>query len=168
MGETNEKNTALSHEQQAYINSSISAAVREALTALGPILQSVAVTPEKMLEMERLRREPSDAEKKAKLREARERALMKEDLEEAARNTELKQKNCPKGHRDENNRYAIALIHNYPDRQPRGVCTHCHLLIEPTHWEIGAPDEKNPRGKAYLVKAHPLYYIVAELENTNR
>jgi hypothetical protein len=166
MGDNTPKHESLSPEQQAFINVSISAAVREAISAMGPILQSVAMTPEKMLEMERLRRAPSEDEVKAKQREARERALMKEDIEEARRNTERMQKQCPGPHKDKNGRYSISLIHNYPDRQARGVCTHCHLMIEPTHWEIGPPDEKNPRGKAHLVKAHELYHIVAEIENT--
>ena len=166
MGDNNTHHEQFNADQQAQINSSISAAVKEAIAAMAPLFQSIAMTPEKMLEMERLRRAPSEDEVKEKQREARERALMKEDIEEARRNTERMQKQCPGPHKDKNGRYSISLIHNYPDRQARGVCTHCHSLIEPTHWEIGAPDEKNPRGKAHLVKAHPLYYIVAEIENT--
>jgi hypothetical protein len=155
---------ALTPEMQAMINSMITGAIKDALSAMGPIIQSVALTPEKLLEMERLRRAPSESQEKAIAREKRERALMKEDLDEARRNTERTQKTCT--HKDKNMRWAVSLIHNFPDRQARGVCTHCHLMIEPTHWEIGTPDERNPRGKARIVEAHPLYHIVTELEST--
>ena len=153
--------------EQAYINSSISAAVKEAIMAMAPILQSVAMTPEKMLEMERLRRAPGEDEVRAKQREARERKLMKEDLQEAERNKKWIQDNCPGPHKDKNGKWSISIIHNYPDRMPRGVCTHCHLFIEPTHWEIGSPTDKHPRGEPRLVPASPLYKTVLEIEQTS-
>lgn len=155
------KHDALSPEMQAMINSMVSSAIREAFTGLAPVLQSIALTPEKMLEMERQRRAPDPA---LVAREARERAMMREDLEKARRDKERIQQACP--HKDANMRWSISLIHNYPDRQTRGVCVHCHSLLEPKHWEIGAPDAQNPRGKPHLVAEHPQYHIVREIEST--
>lgn len=144
--------------EQAAINSSISAAVREAITAMAPLFQSIALTPEKILEMERQRRAPSEDEIRAKQREARERLLMKEDIDEARRTQELAQKSCT--HKDTNGRWSVSQIHNYPDRQARGICVRCHRLFEPTRWTIQAPDKDHPRGKPVLVKADSDYASV--------
>lgn len=152
-------------ETQAIINSMVSAAVKEAISGvfenMKPMMESIALTPEKLAKAEELRRAPDPAKV---AREARERQLMKEDIDEARRNVARAQKNCT--HKDLNRKYSISLIHNYPDRGTRGVCTHCHLMIEPCHWEIGAPDAKNPRGTPVLIAESPLYHIVRELEAT--
>jgi hypothetical protein len=70
---------------------------------------------------------------------------------------------CP--HMDQNQRSSIRLIHNYPDRQPRGICPICHDLITPREWVIGPPDAENPKGKAVLVDAHKDYRTVEILES---
>jgi hypothetical protein len=143
----------------------VSSAVKEAISGvfanMKPMMESIALTPEKLAKAEELRRAPDPAKV---AREARERALMKEDIDEARRNVARAQKNCT--HKDLNQKYSISLIHNYPDRQTRGVCTHCHLMLEPTHWTIEAPDPQRPRGKPVLVAEHPLYHLVRELEAT--
>lgn len=152
-------NSVLTPEAQAFMNQSISAAVREVFLQMAPMMQSIALTPEKLAEAERIRREPDP---NVKAREIRERLLMKEDLDAAREQKERMQANCT--HKDPNMRWAVSLIHNYPDRQTRGVCVHCHSLFEPTHWEIGAPDATHPRGNPVLVKAHAQYHIVREVE----
>lgn len=144
--------------EQASINALISGAVREAITAMAPMFQSIALTPEKILEMERQRRAPSEDEVRAKQREARERLLMKEDLEEAERTKQLAQKSCT--HKDTNGRWSVSKISNYPDRSPRGICVRCHRFFQPTRWTIEAPDKDHPRGKPVLVKADPDYAAV--------
>jgi hypothetical protein len=144
--------------EQASINALVSAAVKEALIAMGPVLERVALTPEKILEMERQRRAPTEDQVREAQREARERALMREDLQEARRTQELTQKNC--SHKDVNLRWSVSQIHNYPDRQARGICVRCHRMFQPVRWEIVAPDAQHPRGKPVLVKADPDYASV--------
>lgn len=153
--------STLTPEMQATINASISQAVAEVFKNMGPMLERISLTPEKLAEAEKLRRAPDPA---LVAREARERALMREDLEKARRDTEIMQKNCT--HKDNNMRWSISLVHNYPDRQSRGICTHCFKYFQPTHWEIGPPDVENPRGKAFLVKEDPMYHIIREIEST--
>lgn len=144
---------------QGAINALITNAVREVFLAMAPTLQSIALTPEKLAEAEKLRRAPDPA---VVAREARERALMRQDLAEAEQRKLQIQANCT--HKDANQKWSISLVHNYPDRQTRGICTHCFKWFEPMHWEIGAPDDKNPRGKAILVKESPDYHVVREIE----
>lgn len=144
---------------QATVNQMISSAVAEVFKNMAPMFQQIALTPEKLAEAERLRREPDP---KVVAREARERALMREDLREAEERKRVLQANCT--HKDANQKWSISLVHNYPDRQTRGICTHCFKWFEPMHYEIGAPDDKNPRGKAILVKESPDYHVVREIE----
>jgi hypothetical protein len=59
------------------------------------------------------------------------------------------------------------LIHNYPDHQPRGICPHCHDIINPREWAIGAPDPITGETKAYIRPAHKDYNIVAQLSMRN-
>lgn len=148
---------------QAATNAMLAAAVKEAvasaMAAIAPILQSVAMTPEKIAQAEQLRRAPDP---KAVEREARERALTQQEAEENRRNRENIQASCP--HRYPNGATAISCIHNYPDRAPRGLCMVCQIYLEPKRWVIGAPDKENPRGRAYIAPEHPLYHLVLERE----
>ena len=66
--------------EQASVNALVSAAVKEAITAMAPMFQSIALTPEKIREANKPYIDPA-----AIAREARERAMMREDLAEAER-----------------------------------------------------------------------------------
>ena len=83
-------------------------------------------------------------------------------MQEELRDAELKkaqlQESC--SHKDANGSYSVSPIRNYPDRQIRLICLHCHKLFEPRHWEIGAPDPENPRGKPFLKNADSNYPVI--------
>lgn len=153
---------------QAYINDAIRKGVQEAMqgmfagfgTTLSDAIQAVALTPEKLLKMEEMRRAPDAA---LVAREAREKAQSKAQDLENQRNLELRQKNC--GHRDKNGKDAINLVHNHPDHNPRGVCPLCHVWITPREWRIGAPGSHGRADGAYLVDESPDYGRVRVLES---
>jgi hypothetical protein len=166
MGNENHENrsSAFSPEQLAQITMMNNAMIKEAVGAvfqsLGPVLQSIAVTPEKLREANKPYVDPA-----VTARQEREKMLWRQDIEDGRKNLEEMQKNCL--HQDDNGRTCISLIHNWPDRQPRGICMHCQCLINPREWVIGPPDAKNPRGRAYLRDAHPLYTVVRQLQARN-
>lgn len=149
----------LTPEMQAYTSQMISEAVRGVFESMGPLLQSIALTPQKLKEAEDLRRAP-DAAKVA--RELRERKLMHEEEKENRANLARFQAACP--HKYPSGGSAINLIHNYPDRQARGICVLCALFLQPRRWEILAPDADNPRGRAVIVDAHPQYDLVRQVQ----
>lgn len=154
--------SVLNPESLAYINATIKATVTELFSSMAPVLQSLALTPEKMAELSRLQNLPSPEAAAAKKREIRERKLFAEDEAEAKANEARNQANC--AHRYPTGASACALIRNYPDRQPRAICNFCHRLFSPREWRIGAPDENNPRGRAFIADADPQYdTIVREL-----
>ena len=62
-------------------------------------------------------------------------------------------------HLDERQNPAIGLQHNFPDRQVRGICLKCGLVIHPRHWEF-----LTPNGRATLVDAHPFYPVVLAVD----
>lgn len=155
------RSSAMSPEQVAQTNAMVSAAVAEAVrsmfTSFAPMLEKLAITPEKLREANKPYVDPAKA-----ARELREMLLWKEDEAENRRKLQEYQDNCP--HIDQNGRSSITLVHNFPDRQPRGLCTKCQALIHPREWRIAAPDAKHPRGNAYLTEAHKNYNIVMQLE----
>jgi F0F1-type ATP synthase epsilon subunit len=159
------RSSALSPEMLGMINTMTSTAVSEAVKAvfagLVPVLQDMALTPEKI---QALKAPPIDPAAIAKAkREERENLKSKAD-EEAARRAERARKDaCP--HIDKNGRPAICLAHNQPDHQPRGICVVCGDWITPREWRIGPPDEQHPNGKPYLVEPHKDYRIVMQLES---
>jgi len=142
----------------------VAAAVKEAVAGvfsqLGPLLESMAITPEKLREANKPYKDPAVI-----ARELREMLIWKEDEAEARRQTEERQNACP--HIDNNGRSSVQLVHNFPDRQPRGICAKCHAYIHPREWRIGAPDAKHPRGVPFLVEPHRHYQIVMQLESQN-
>jgi hypothetical protein len=148
---------ALTPEMQAFVSASISEAVKGLFAQMGPILQSIALTPEKLMQAEQLRRAPDPAKV---VREAREKRLMREEQEENRQNLLRNQALCP--HRYPTGATSINGVRNYPDRQPRGICVLCQKVFEPRRWVIGAPDQDNPRGKAYIADADPQYGLVLE------
>lgn len=156
------RSSALTPEQLGMINSAASAAVQSALEtafkSLGPVLQSLALTPEKILELKKPYQDPKDI-----ARQLRESMKSKKDEEEARKALALRREMCP--HLDQNGRASIDLVHNFPDHQPRGVCVLCQDWIHPKEWRIGPPTEEYPNGKAYIVPAHKDYKIVMQMES---
>ena len=159
----NNRSSAFSPEQLAQITENSSALVKETVAAifasLGPALQGMALTPEKIQALTKPYVDPlTEARKK------REMKLWKQDEEERLKNERAVKDACR--HIDKRGQTSIRLIRNYPDRQPRGICVLCHDLITPKEWRIGAPDEKNPRGVAYLAAPHKDYAAVMHLVAT--
>jgi hypothetical protein len=148
-------------EGQSYVNASIGAAVREIFREVAPLLQSIALTPEKLAAAEELRRAPTDEQKAAKAREKREKEMTRIDAEENRKNTARLQARCP--HAYPLGGSSINLVRNMPDNQPRGICALCQAWITPREWRIAAPDAENPRGRPYIADAHPLYHKVLEI-----
>lgn len=159
-----ERTSAASAEIQALVGASVKAAVNEAVSGvfaqLGPLLKEMQITPEKLREANKPYKDPA-----AIARELREMMIWKEDEAEARRLVEERQNACP--HLDSNGRSSVQLVHNFPDRQPRGICAKCHAYIHPREWRIGAPDAKHPRGVPFLIEPHRSYQVVMQLEAQN-
>ena len=143
-------------ESQAYITASINEAVKSVFASLAPVLketmEATALTPQKMLEMENLRRAPDPDKLK---RELRERALLYEDEKERLATIARSQAACR--HKYPTGTYSTSTISNYPDRQMRILCHLCLKVYHPAQWVIGAPDQENPRGRAYIEPETPGY-----------
>lgn len=156
----NNRSSAFTPEQLAAITEMTSKAVQETVTAvfssLGPALQGMALTPEKMREMNRPFEDPQKA-----ARQKREMLLWKQDEDERIKRERKSKDDCL--HQDKRGQTSLRLIRNYPDRQPRGICVLCHDLITPKEWRIGAPDELHPRGVAYLAEPHKDYLTVVRI-----
>ena len=150
----------LNPASQAYMNSLIGAAIREAMAGMAPILQSIALTPEKIEAMEAARRAPTSDQAAAAARSKREKALMKEELEQNRKNLNASQENCL--HRYVSGALSVSAIRNYPDRQSRFVCHRCMAVFYPREWRINAPTAEFPRGVEQIVDAHPLYISIAK------
>ncbi len=148
-------------EAQAFVNASISAAIKEAVSGvfanMAPLLEKLAMTPEKIRAANTPYIDPAVV-----ARNKRETEKSKQDEKELREAEAARKAACP--HLDQNSRPSVRLIHNWPDRQPRGICVICHDIIFPRHWEILAPDAENPKGKAVLVDAHKNYATVLQLE----
>ena len=159
------RSSALSPEQMAMVNSATQAAVQEAIksvfASLTPVLQDMALTPEKI----RAANTPLPDPKKAalELRELRESLKSKEDEAQIARITKARREACP--HLDKNGRSSVCLVHNQPDHAPRGICVTCHDWIHPREWVIDAPDPITGKQNAHIREAHPHYKIVLQLES---
>jgi hypothetical protein len=158
----NNRSSALTPEALAVINTATSKAVQEAVSALlqglMPAFKDMAVTPEKLREANRPYEDPAKLK-----RELRESLKSKQDEAEITRMNDARKAACP--HLDKNGRSSINLVHNQPDHQPRGICVVCGDWIHPKEWRIGPADEKNPRGKAYLVEPHKDYRVVMQIDS---
>lgn len=134
--------------------------IKEMFAQFAPILQDMALTPEKLKEALKPYVDPA-----ALAREMREREMNRKQFLENRKITAEMQARCP--HKDKNERWAINLQHNFPDRQSRGICPLCHDLIEPAHWVIPGPgfDGGNGPGEPYVAAEHPLYHVVRFLES---
>jgi hypothetical protein len=154
------RSSALSPEVLAAMTAITTAAVKEAVAAtfasLAPALKDMAMTPEKLREINKPYEDPAKA-----ARNARETLLWRQDIEDQRKNTQAQQDNCL--HQDARGQSTLRIIRNFPDRQPRGICMHCHALIHPKEWRIGAPNKDNPRGVAYLVEPHKNYQTVMQI-----
>lgn len=156
------RSTALTPELLGMINAATSAAVKEAVSGFGQMMaatiKDLALTPDKIREAQKPYIDPAIAR-----RELREKLRWTEDETAIRAQKRATQDNCP--HLDDNGRSSIQLVHNFFDRQPRGLCVKCHDLIHPREWRIGAPTDEHPRGKAYMVEAHKHYSIVMQLQS---
>jgi len=153
---------ALDPTVQAYMNSSISAAVKEIFASMGPVFEKISLTPEKLALAEKIRRAPTEEQEAAKARERRELKNMQADEAENRKNRERIQAACP--HKYKTGLSSIGTIHNFPDRQARGMCMQCSIQIHPREWVILAPSAEHPRGVPMVRDAHPLYHLVLEAE----
>lgn len=134
--------------------------VKDIFAHLAPILQDMALTPEKLQAALKPYVDPAVV-----ARELREREINRQQFLENQKITKEMQDNCP--HKDKNERWSVNVTHNFPDRQPRGECPLCFLLIHPAQWVIPGPgfDGGNGKGVPYIEKEHPLYHVVRFLES---
>lgn len=151
------RSSALTPELIGAINMATSASIKETMAALMPMFERIAITPEKLREANKPYVDPAKT-----ARNKREMKLWRQDIEDQRGALQANQDACM--HADENQKSSINLIHNFPDRQPRGICTLCQALIHPKEWRTGAPDDENPRGKPYLVEPHKDYRTVLMIQ----
>ena len=152
--EKHEKDTGLSARESRLVQD----AIKGVFEQLAPVLQSIALTPEKIREANKPYVDPA-----AIARELREREKTRKDTEEGRARTRAQQENCP--HLDKNGKWAINLQHNFPDHKPRGMCPLCFIYIEPAHWDLHPPTPEFPDGEPYVIPEHRLYHIVRTLES---
>lgn len=163
MEHDNNRSASFTPEQLAMINSHTSTLIRETMAAMikdvvAPLLKETALTPEKLAAL----KAPYIDENLA-AREKRESAQTREQEAENIKQRALMHANCL--HTDKNGKTAICLIHNYPDRQPRGICPLCQDIIHPREWVIGAPDPKTGKTIPFLRAEHKNYNIVRQIES---
>ena len=139
-------------EGQAVINATVAEAVKSIFASLAPMLASMALTPEKIAEAEKMRRAPDPA---TVARELRERKMMQADLAAAEAQKKEQQNSGP--HAYPNGAAAWHVVRNFPDRQPRFSCPLCSIWVTPREWRIGAPTADEPRGHAFIAEEHPLF-----------
>ncbi|HXA78724.1 MAG TPA: hypothetical protein VNV41_16435 [Candidatus Acidoferrales bacterium] len=156
--------TTLSPELMAAMNAQTSAAVAEAVkgifAGLAPVLKDLQMTPEKLAALKAPYVDPAVV-----ARELRETANSKAQEDEIRKMTKARQASCL--HIDKNGKTAICLIHNFPDRQPRGICPLCHDIIHPRQWVIDAPDPKTGKAQSHIEPAHKDYRTVEQLESVS-
>lgn len=160
------RSSAPTPEQLAAMNTYATKVATDVVTALFgqlmPFLKEMQLTPEKI---QALKTPPPDLDaEKRRLRNEREKKRMLKEISEAQRIQNLQQQSCL--HRDQQQREAIKLMHNWPDRQVRGICTLCFKVIHPRHWEIIAP---TPEGDDVpkLMDADKDYNRVLALESVS-
>jgi hypothetical protein len=164
-GKKHNRSSAPSPEMMAEITAQTSAAVQEAVQAsvaavfasLAPMLESLALTKEKIQELKAPFIDP-----KVAAREKREAQMNREQIEEMNAAIAWRQSHCL--HQDANGKDIIAINHNWTDRNPRGICMRCSLVIHPKEWRIGAPDPITGKSQAYIVEAHRDYPRVLAID----
>lgn len=158
MEHDNNRSSAFTAEQLAMLNTILSQGIKEAMQAIAPVLRDVALTPDKIRLMEEERRKLTPEQQQAADRSKRERERDREQMMADAQRAQAIKDSCP--HQDDKGMEALCLVHNYPDRQPRGICPKCHSIIEPKHWEIDAPDPQTGKTRPVLKDASPNYHRV--------
>lgn len=165
MSEPQNRSSALPPEVVALVNTSIASAVAEAVKAAmasqavqtAELLKAVALTPERLQELKKPYEDPES--KARKIREQ-----IKFHADEKQRDADDRARKALCRHRDKNEKIAVCLVHNFPDRQPRGICPICQDLIHPREWRIEAPTEAEPLGHAVIVPEHKDYLLVRQVE----
>jgi hypothetical protein len=134
--------------------------IKEIFAEFAPIMQSMALTPDKLREAQKPYVDPMDIAKHNHARKQFQEDERQRDADKAER-----QARC--SHLDENGKYAIRLQRNFHDGMARGICLHCMLCIEPQHWDWRPVTKADGsiENEAFIEKAHPLYYIVQQLES---
>jgi hypothetical protein len=145
--QTNKVAQEVSGGDAKHIQEAVTAAVTAAIASLAPLLKAQAISPEQIAAIIEQSKIPYvDPNKmKREQREGEMQRLHEADLRAAA---ERRKVNCTHMNKDKN---AISLVHNYPDRQVRGVCMLCNDLIHPREWRIAPPDPKTGRGRKGLI-----------------
>jgi len=163
--EKSNRSSAFTTEQLGEINVAMSLAIKDAvagavaaaMAGLAPILKEVALTPEKLREINKPYVDPAK-----QAREDRERDDWREEIAQQRAFVDATRANC--SHLYRTGQEAIALVHNQLDRQVRGLCMLCHEWIFPREWTIDPPDEKNHKGLAKLRGPHKDYQRVVRIE----
>ena len=152
-------------DQAGKLNLMIAAAVQEAvkstIAALAPTLMANSDPARLATALREANRPWVDPLKEA--RDKRESLKSKQDEEELRKLERARRDACT--HTDANGRPSICLVHNFPDHQPRGTCVICGDWIFPKEWRYAPPDDKNPKGRPYLVEPHKDYRVVMQLES---
>lgn len=152
------RSSALSPEALALMNAAVQAAVIEAVRGLGPILQSVALTPEKIQAMKEPYKDPKlIAREKREMQQAREQEKELREMDERRRASCL--------HQDKLGNDSISLVHNQLDHSVAGVCMQCHDWIHGRRWVIDAPDPETGKTQAHVQPAHKDYPRVLKIES---
>src|SRR5258707_335244 len=141
-GKTQENENQPVPAQAAANQQDIIAAV---LAALGPILDRVALTPDKIEAIKKPYVDPVEAG-----RISRERKEMARDIARGLVELKLAQDHCPHGHGGPGGvSYTdlISLEYNHPDGRVRGRCNMCQKFIQPAHYEIASD------GNPFVIKA---------------
>lgn len=119
-------------------------------------IKANAFTPEMLVTLITELKKPY-VDPKAEEREQRERQKTREDYRLMLIQKQERQKRCR--HKDTENRWCFSLIHNYPDRQVRGICMHCDVLVGPETWDFTFDQ------KPFQHPRHPLYDIILDIES---
>ena len=160
------RSTAPTPETIASINEMIKAAVDSALASqaqnrgltmadLAPILKEIALTPEKLEALKKPYEDPAVARRKL-----REQMNFKDEEKDTEKRKQDAKHNCTHMHPGASGLLAISFVNNFYDRQTRATCMKCGEWFAPREWRVGAPDEKNPKGRPYIAPAHPQWDLV--------
>jgi hypothetical protein len=134
--------------------------VKELIAELGPVFQSIALTPEKLREAQKPYEDPAKLARELHEQES----WRRQEVEKEATRKAL-QESCP--HKDKNGKLNISLQHNYHDHMPRGICMVCGIFIHPAYWDYRPVTDEvtgKVQDKGFIVPEHKLYYLVRQLE----
>jgi hypothetical protein len=158
----NNRSTAMTPEMVALVTAATASAVKEAIAGMAGMMEhtvrELALTPEKIREANKPYKDPA-----VELREIREKIKFKKEEIQNEKNKRIMREKCT--HKYKNGIAAVAVVRNFPDRQPRGICMLCHDWFFPREWRIGMPTEAEPDGTALVVDAHPKYQLVWDAIN---